>query len=67
MAQKGLYEVIFELNFETCKFVSQETGSMCKGMEVWNNMMHLGNYKQLCIDGLNGKMKWQERRVGTRS
>lgn len=34
MAQKGLYEVIFELNFETCKFVSQETDSMCKGMEV---------------------------------
>lgn len=34
LAQKGLYEVMFELNFETCKFVSQKPNSMCRGMDI---------------------------------
>lgn len=34
LVQKGLYEVMFELNLETCKFVSQKTNSMCRGMDI---------------------------------
>lgn len=63
LVQKGLDKVMFELSFETCKFVSQKTNSMCRGMD---STMCQGNCKQLCTDGISGKMKWQKRRVGTR-
>lgn len=66
LVQKGLY-VMFELSFETCKFVSQKTNSMCRGMDIRNSTMCQGNCKQLYTDGISGKMKWQKRRVGTRS
>ena len=32
--QKGLDKVMIELSFETCKFVSQKTNSMCRGMDI---------------------------------